>query len=630
VGRRLRSKRLRAALYAAAGGRCTRCGAELTAGWHADHVVPWSVRQRTNVHEMAALCGPCNLKKGADMPKELRSHQEELRARAADVVTGRTKDRTTVANITPGGGKSLAGAVFARVLLEAGIVDRVCWVTPRTSLRSQAAEGFRDTDHNPRYLARAADNTTPLVRDLELGCVAYVTTYQAVASSPKIHTDEFDLRRYLLILDEPHHLADEEGKSWTTAIQGLMSRAAHVLMMTGTIERHDRLRIPFLEYLERDGRHFPVTHIEYGRRKALAERAVLEMKFTYQDGWAHFLDAGDERRIEISKASDDDASKVIATFLARTDYREALLRRGLDHWVAYASKVYPSRAIVICARQDMAKELCEFVRREYHVQVALAISDDLDSQRTIKQFRRGKRGQVLVTVGMAYEGLDVPDCTHLIFLHNTRSVPWIEQAFARVTRVDHKAVVGGVGYERQFGFIFVPDDPRMRAVVERMRAEQAEGLAARDDAERRTSEPAARQERMFGALGADVGPVGFGTIDGRMAPDDAARINDLLERKPSLRHVPPDDLLWAVQQMRADAAPSANQQSARPQLSEAEWRQRVQVAASSRDRICRLSPGTTNGMVRRHFGKSREQMGVAELERVFDWIVALDQAEEAS
>jgi hypothetical protein len=115
-----------------------------------------------------------------------------------------------------------------------------------------------------------------------------------------------------------------------------------------------------------------------------------------------------------------------------------------------------------------------------------------------------------------------------------------------------------------------------------------------------------------------------------MAPDDAARINDLLERKPSLRHVPPDDLLWAVQQMRADAAPSANQQSARPQLSEAEWRQRVQVAASSRDRICRLSPGTTNGMVRRHFGKSREQMGVAELERVFDWIVALDQAEEAS
>jgi len=65
AARRLRSKHLRDMLIEAAGGRCQRCGAELGEGWHADHVEPWSRTGRTNVHEMQALCAPCNLAKGA-------------------------------------------------------------------------------------------------------------------------------------------------------------------------------------------------------------------------------------------------------------------------------------------------------------------------------------------------------------------------------------------------------------------------------------------------------------------------------------------------------------------------------------------------------------------------------------
>lgn len=64
-GRTLRSQRLRAALFYAAGGKCARCGRDLDASFHADHVVPWSKTHRTNVHEMQALCQACNLKKGS-------------------------------------------------------------------------------------------------------------------------------------------------------------------------------------------------------------------------------------------------------------------------------------------------------------------------------------------------------------------------------------------------------------------------------------------------------------------------------------------------------------------------------------------------------------------------------------
>lgn len=63
--RTLRSRRQRALLWYAAGGKCQNCGQPLGDNWQADHVVPWSKSHRTNVHEMQALCAKCNKQKGA-------------------------------------------------------------------------------------------------------------------------------------------------------------------------------------------------------------------------------------------------------------------------------------------------------------------------------------------------------------------------------------------------------------------------------------------------------------------------------------------------------------------------------------------------------------------------------------
>lgn len=64
--RTLRSKHLRNALWLAADGKCQLCGRDLPEDWHADHIVPYSETERTNVHEMQALCPTCNLRKGAN------------------------------------------------------------------------------------------------------------------------------------------------------------------------------------------------------------------------------------------------------------------------------------------------------------------------------------------------------------------------------------------------------------------------------------------------------------------------------------------------------------------------------------------------------------------------------------
>jgi len=66
VNRTLRSKRLRAALWIASGGKCCICKCDLPTSWHADHKEPWAKSKTTNVHDMQALCPQCNLKKGAN------------------------------------------------------------------------------------------------------------------------------------------------------------------------------------------------------------------------------------------------------------------------------------------------------------------------------------------------------------------------------------------------------------------------------------------------------------------------------------------------------------------------------------------------------------------------------------
>ena len=619
--RRLRSKRLRAALYTAAGGACQRCGDPLGPGWHADHIDPWINTRRTNVHEMQALCAKCNLQKGASTVN-LRKHQEEGKKIARALADKALATKIVVAMVTPGGGKSLLASIVAHILLNAKIVDRVCWVCPRTSLVTQAEDGFCVPSLALEYLIRAADNTTPLVRDIDRGCRGYVTTYQAVAANPELHRDEFRAHRYLLILDEPHHLCDDEKKSWLLAIRPMVEKAVHVLQMSGTMERHDRARIPFITY---DSDNKPTADINYTRRDALDEEAVLPIAFQFHDGWVKYLDGFAERRVDISTCSLDDASKVIRTFLGQTSYRDQLLRRGLDHWVTYTVNVYKSRCIVICDGATMARAVAKMIHDDYHVQVALALSEDGDdAQRTIRQFRRGERGDVLVTVGMAYEGLDVPDCTHLVCLTSIRSVPWLEQAFARVTRVDRKC---GIEYALQQAYIFVPDDPLMRDVVARMRSEQIMGL--RDDvavgAPQEPRQP--RQEGMHVGLEAHLDGVKHEDWNGRLPDHDSAIVEIARKRLPGIAHVPPRAVIEFAREVSAliGVAAPANappREVRTSSLSEQEngKRRAIQSLALSLDKANGWEFGTTNKMIIRRFNRSREAMGLTELDQVIAWL----------
>jgi superfamily II DNA or RNA helicase len=198
------------------------------------------------------------------LARSLRSHQSELLAVARAIAAGEAAElRDILAAVTPGGGKSLLPVLAAQALISAGVCERICWVVPRDSLRLQAEEAFAD----PTWRAalghdlsvRAADNAPG---DPCRGLTGYVTTYQGIAAAPDLHLAAFRRHRYLLVVDEVHHLpglgeADAAGgrdgppdaaAAWSEPIEPLLALSAVRLLLSGTLERADGRRILWLPY----------------------------------------------------------------------------------------------------------------------------------------------------------------------------------------------------------------------------------------------------------------------------------------------------------------------------------------------------------------------------------------------
>ena len=201
--------------------------------------------------------------------------------------------------------------IAVHALRSAGIIDRVCWVVPRDSLRLQAEEAFADSTWRVALghavTVRAADNAP----DPSRGLHGYITTYQSVAAAPDLHLAEFRRHRMLLVVDEVHHLpalsdeapdplADPAGDAatgWSRALLLLLETARLRLLLSGTLQRVDGRNILWLPY--RRGPRAKTREVDlaaagwavvgYSRSQALAERAVLPVLFGAVDSEASWL-----------------------------------------------------------------------------------------------------------------------------------------------------------------------------------------------------------------------------------------------------------------------------------------------------------------------------------------------------
>lgn len=529
-----------------------------------------------------------------------RQHQRDLWAICDRILEGAPIKRI-LCGVTPGGGKSLLPQILAHRLIPA-IADKLCWIVPRLALQDQGARGFHDPAHRNMIGHRLEAMSSTNVINPTRGHAAYVTTYQAIGADKRgLNAQEFKKHRYILVLDEPHHV--EESSVWHEALQPLLERAALVCLMSGTFERGDGAPIAGVPYLEADDgmaidwRETPEQAvIQYSLRDAWREQAVIDLEVRYVDCAATWRDGvGVTHAVKsLAKASERETAPALYTAL-HSEAALELLSLGVRDWRAAKSRSPRSKLLVVAATIEQAKRYRDWMDA-HGVPVKIATSDDsAAAQAAITAFKRHGHGAVdcLMTVAMAYEGLDVPAITHLICLTHIRTKPWIEQVIHRATRVDYAAGP----YESQRAVIYAPDDAPFRSCVQYLLAQRDAYRACWvPHTEPREPLPAGDMD-LFGGQGLYPGLEVVGS---------------------SVVGVRQDDLLAQVRARLQASVAVAEPETPADRLTRK--RKAIEQYCRRQERRQGLQHGTVNRAVFKQFKKSRAAMTEAELDRVLVWL----------
>ncbi|PQV64615.1 Superfamily II DNA or RNA helicase [Abditibacterium utsteinense] len=466
-----------------------------------------------------------------------RAHQEAFGQLCFDISEGKVSNvRSIICSITPGGGKSLLPVIAANGLIPR-VADKVAWVVPRRSLQEQAEAEFATGKSRELLGNRHLIRKTTGEPDPTRGLSGFCTTYQAIGSNNAFLRDDFDAHRYVLILDEPHHV--EEGGAWERALLPLVKRAALTVFMSGTLERGNRRKIGFLQYadsmagevVDLSGRGGAV--IQYPRAQALFDKAILPIHFELMDGTANWIGRdGKAYGTRLSQAGKDTAEAVYTAL--KTEFAIHLLDECTNHWLEYRQSHPRSKMLAVTANIEDAKKYLDHMKAR-GVKAAIATSDDsVLATKNINKFKEiDTKGAIgcLVTVAMAYEGLDVPPVTHIACLTHIRSKPWIEQMIARATRFD----AGAGAWEEQMAFVYVPDDRLMCNIIGRMQEEQIVAVKARleeDEMEERAERLQSENERKT------ITPVGSGALTRRWSRVGAVPKRQETEPEQHEKHTP--------------------------------------------------------------------------------------------
>jgi superfamily II DNA or RNA helicase len=380
----------------------------------------------------------------------LRSHQKALQV-ILQGLDSADLPADILVDVVPGGGKSMLPGLLCQRFPN----HRLAWFVPRLSLARQAAIGMlKDFGVEIR---ESGNDTNP-----SRGTRGFVTTHAALTTDPNLWHHELSRHPYLVVIDELHHAKLTRSGDDNALTKAICRLPFYVrLCMTGTLETNDNTLIYNVPYAgttrgyELDLGCFEGEVIRYSRSSALSEGAIVPVEFHYHDGPVKWEDPDGIQESRLSEVTADDESQAVWTAL-RTDLADQLLDNCVSHW-----KQFGNRLLVVTADQATAKEYHARLRRQ-GISCGLAVSDADDAHGDIELFREGAF-QCLVTCQMAYEGLDVPTITHVACLTHIRSSPWILQMLARAWReIQGKTKC----------WAFVPNDPRMNRVIDKIREEQ--------------------------------------------------------------------------------------------------------------------------------------------------------------
>ncbi len=361
-----------------------------------------------------------------------------------------TRDYLAVA--TPGAGKTTFALACARWAL-GHERRRLIVVAPTSHLKAQWAQAAH------RIGLELDPDWTPaggLARDVH----GLVTTYQHVATSGTakvlrgLATDAF------VILDEIHHAGDD--KAWGDTIRQAFEPAHRRLCLSGTPFRSDSASIPFVTYEATAEGDTACSHYTYGYADALRDGGVVRpvyfprfdgvMEWSAPDGSIISANFHDEL------ARDQMAHRLRTALSLDGDWLQAVIRQAHDRLMAIRSAPDGQRdagGLVIAMDQQHAHAIAALIRRNFGVPAEVVVSDDPTASGRIATFAASE-APWLVAVRMVSEGVDIPRLRVGVYATTVTTELFFRQAVGRFVRWQS-------GRGAQKAYVFLPDDPRLRA-----------------------------------------------------------------------------------------------------------------------------------------------------------------------
>jgi len=343
----------------------------------------------------------------------------------------------------PGAGKTIPSLVYARGLLNAGIVTRVHVVCPTTPLTRQWAEA---AGRLGVQLAPDADELTP-PRDFH----GVAATYARVAASAKRWASQCGART-LVIADECHHMGDE--LAWGEGFAKTFAATTRLLLLSGTPFRSDQCAIAGVRY--EDG--VAVADFSYSYAQAVRDAICRPVAFITYDGTLAWQSGED-----VIESSFDD---VLSTREASRRYRTAIsteLADGLPRILRSAhERLEQVRAdghrdaggLVVTADGEHARRVAATLKEITGKAPVVVVHTDARAARKLRAFGKG-RERWIVAVNMVSEGVDIPRLRVGVYATAAKTPLIFRQIVGRFVRTTR-------GAPADPSYLFLPADRLLR------------------------------------------------------------------------------------------------------------------------------------------------------------------------
>lgn len=362
-------------------------------------------------------------------------------------VASEQPDFLTVA--TPGAGKTTFALACARWALSQQR-RRLIVVAPTTHLKSQWTKAAHQLGLHLDHNWSPADGVAKDVHGI-------VTTFQQVATADTAKVLRGLAHDAFVILDEVHHAGDE--RAWGEGVRTAFEHAHRRLCLSGTPFRSDTASIPFVRYEETGVGGEAQPDFTYGYSEALRDGGVVRpvyfprfdglMEWSAPDG--SILSANFHDELDRTGQS----HRLRAALSLQGDWLPAVITQAHERLMQIRATHPDAGALAICMDQEHARDTARLIRFKFGVDAEIVVSDDPDASKKIANFARSDRPW-LVAVRMVSEGVDIPRLRVGVYATTVVTELFFRQAVGRFVRWTR-------GLASQKAYVFLPDDPRLRA-----------------------------------------------------------------------------------------------------------------------------------------------------------------------